>query len=40
MTDWLSHKEIRDVQQSLKEIESGKAKKFRDVDTFLAELKE
>ena len=37
--DFLTPAEITDVEISWREIEEGKAKKFRTVDEFLAELK-
>ena len=37
--DFLTHAEIADVEASWKEIEEGRAKKFKSVDEFLEELK-
>ena len=37
---WLTYDEILDVETSWREIERGQAKRFNDVDDFLADLKE
>ena len=39
ISDFLTSSEIDDLETSLKEIEEGKAKKFKNVNEFLEELK-